>query len=581
MTPVPPDPVLRSALRQGAYHDSVVLMRLQAALASLPGIADAGVVMATPANREILAAAGLLPPPETLSAAGPDDLLVVVKAADEATADTALARVDTLLAERRSTAASDYRPRSLAAALRELPEAQWVLTSVPGRWAAGVASEALDHGRNVFLFSDNVTLSDEVALKATARSRGLLVLGPDCGTATIAGAGLGFANRVRRGAIGLVAASGTGLQAVASRIHELGAGISQALGTGGRDLKREVGGATALQALDLLGRDSETRVIVLLGKPPEPEVAARLLARARATGKPVVVNFLGAPLPGRRLADLHFAATLAEAAEVAVALLDRAPTQPPADREAGAWAPGQRFLRGLFSGGTLAGEAVVALAAVLGPIATNLTGLPGTRPLPEPPASRGHALLDLGADEFTVGRLHPMIDQDLRLRRLRQEAAAPEVALLLLDVVLGDGAHPDPAGELAPAIAAVREEARAAGRNLAIVALVVGTDQDPQNLPEQVAKLATAGARVVHTVDDAVAAVLTLLPPETPGEPTAAPVPLAALAGPLAAVNLGLESFHQSLLAQGAKAVQVDWRPPAGGDERLAGLLSRMRKRTT
>jgi FdrA protein len=599
-------PIVRCAVRQGAYHDSVVLMRLQAALAALPGVVDAGVVMATPANRDILSAAGLLPPPGVLDAAGPDDLLVVVKALDEGTADAALARVDALLAERRSTDTSDYRPRSLSAALKELPDARWVLLSIPGRQAAGAAHDALDQGRNVFLFSDNVSLADEVALKTKARARGLLVLGPDCGTATIGGAGFGFANRVRRGAIGLVAASGTGLQAVASRVHELGAGISQALGTGGRDLKREVGGITALQALDLLDRDPETKVIVLLGKPPEPEIAVRLLARARAATKPVVVNFLGAPLPTRRLANLHFAATLAEAADLAVALLDQEATvpRPAGDREDGAElsepkasllstarsglppAPhhsppgGGALLRALFAGGTLAGEALVALSAILGPIATNLTGLPGARPIPAASERQGHLLLDLGADEFTVGRLHPMIDQDLRLRRLRQEAADPAVAVLLLDVVLGDGAHPDPASELAPVIASARDEARAAGRDLAVVVLVIGTDEDPQNLGDQIDKLTGAGAHVVRMVDDAVAAVLTLLPSDAPQEPAGPPVPLAAVAGPPAAVNLGLESFHQSLLAQGARSIQVDWRPPAGGDERLAGLLSRMKKRT-
>jgi FdrA protein len=558
-----------------------MLMRLQAALADLPGVLDAGVVMATPANRELLAAGGLL---AEGVAAGPDDLLVVVRAADEATAADALARVDPLLAERRAgSGATGFRPRSVASALKLLPAARWVLVSVAGRHAAAVAQEALDLGRNVFIYSDNVPLAEEVALKETARERGLLVLGPDCGTAIVGSVGLGFANRVRRGDIGLVGASGTGLQAVTSHIHHLGGGISQAIGTGGRDLHAQVGGTTAAQALDLLGRDPETAVIVLLGKPPAPEVTVRLLAQLRSTGKPSVVHLLGAPLPGRRQGDVHFAAGLAEAAELAVTLAAGAVRPHPAFSEPGPLrlAPGQRYLRGLFSGGTLAAEALLGLQAGLGDLWSNVSipSLPAVQRLPDPLASRAHTILDLGDDAFTVGRLHPMIDHDLRRRRLRQEAADPEVAVLLLDVVLGEGAHPDPAGELAPAIAQARAEAAEAGRDLAVLAVVVGTEEDPQNLRSQVERLAAAGARVCRTVEAAISATfaaVALL--GEPGRLDSPPVPLEMVRPPFAAVNVGLESFYESLVTQGAEAVQVDWRPAAGGNEKLAGILSRMKK---
>src|SRR5436305_1195352 len=241
-------PAIRCAVRPGSYYDSVVLMQLQRALATLPGVLDAGVMMATPANRELLAASGLLP--QDAATAGPQDLLIAVKAEDDAAAGEALARVDALLQVRRSAAGKngerDFRPRSLASALKMLPEARWVLISVPGRHAAGVAEEALDHGRNVFLYSDNVPIESEVTLKRKARERGLLVLGPDCGTAVIGGMRFGFANRVRRGPVGLIGASGTGLQAVMSHLHALGSGISQAIRPGGRHLSAEGGGIPAL-----------------------------------------------------------------------------------------------------------------------------------------------------------------------------------------------------------------------------------------------------------------------------------------------------------------------------------------------
>jgi FdrA protein len=528
-------PAVRCAVRPGSYYDSVVLMQLQRSLAALPGVLDAGVMMATPANRELLAASGLL---QGDIAAGAQDLLISVKAESDAAAGEALARVDALLQVRRSGGEQDFRPRSLASALKMLPEARWVLISVPGRHAAAVADEALDHGRNVFLYSDNVPIESEVALKRKARERGLLVLGPDCGTAVIGGFGFGFANRVRRGPVGLIGASGTGLQAVMSHLHALGSGISQAIGTGGRDLSAEVGGVTALQALDLLRRDPETEVIVLISKPPAPEVAARLLGLARSAGKPVVVYFLGAPLPGRRIGNLHFAASLSEAAELAIQI-PAIPAVP--------GVPVSGHLRGLFSGGTLAQEVRLGLSALL-------------------PPDR-YQILDLGDDEYTVGRLHPMIDQDLRLRRLRQDAADPQVSLILLDVVLGEGSHADPAGELAPAI----EEARSRRPELEVAALVIGTDEDPQDLRLQIETLERAGARVFRTAGELVD-FATQCPPGS-GE-SGKPVPLEPVRG---AINVGLESFYDSLVVQGAPAVQVEWKPPAGGNEKLAAILARMK----
>jgi FdrA protein len=236
-------------VRRGAYYDSVVLMQLQRGLTGLPGVIDAGVVMATPANCDLLATNHLLP--DSIMA-GPDDLLIVIKAESERVAQDALAQIDSLLLRRKSSNSQDFRPRSLSSAAKQLPESSWVLVSVPGRYAAGVAREALELNKHVFLYSDNVSLEDEIALKKTAREKGLLVMGPDCGTAIINGVGLGFANRVRRGPIGLVGASGTGLQAVTAHIHNLGGGISHAIGTGGRDLKSQVGAITAHQALDAL-----------------------------------------------------------------------------------------------------------------------------------------------------------------------------------------------------------------------------------------------------------------------------------------------------------------------------------------
>ena len=572
--------VTKVEIRCGAYYDSVVLMQLQRSLAALPNILDAGVVMGTEANKDILAQSDLLTP--AAQAAVPDDLLIVVRAADESAAQIALDQVDELLTRRRPGIEQEYRPQSLETAVQMLPDAQWVLVSVPGRYAAGVARQALRWDKNVFLYSDNVALDDEVALKQTAAEKGLLVMGPDCGTAMVNGVGLGFANRVRRGPIGLVAASGTGLQQVSSRIHQLGSGVTHGLGTGGRDLSQAVGAVTARQGLDLLRRDPDTQVIVLVSKPPSPTVADELLRAARSAGKPVVVDFIGYAPPSRQVDNLYFASTLDEAAEWAVRLTKDEGRRTKGSDEAvdqGRFAPGQRYLRGLFSGGTLAYEALLILQDYLPAVYSNVP-LDKKHRLASSLVSQEHTIVDLGEDEFTVGRLHPMMDNDLRLRRLQQEADDPEVAVILLDVVLGYGAHPDPAGELAPAIASARARAAAAGRYLQVVAVVVGTDEDPQDLEAQVRQLEKARAQVYTSNEAAVRYTGRLLQSLNPQSAIRNPqsVDLAVLHRPLAAINVGLESFAESLTAQGAPVVQVDWRPPAGGDERLMGILERMRR---
>lgn len=552
--------ITKSEIRPGAYFDSVVLMQLQRKLAALPKVDDAGVVMATPANKELLADFELLT--DEGKQAGPDDLLIVVRGETAKAAEEALAQVDQLLKEKRTAISQEFRPRSLSLAAKQLPDADWVLVSVPGRYAAGVADEALKLGKNVFLYSDNVSLEDEVRLKQTARDAGLLVMGPDCGTAIVNGVGLGFANRVRSGPIGLVGASGTGLQAITAQIHNLGGGVSQALGTGGRDLKAEVGAITALQGLSALSQDPATKVIVLVSKPPAAEVATHLLAAAQNAGKPVVVDFIGFPPPARRINNLHFAAGLGEAAELAVEL-----AKADAKTSSGSSKGGKGYLRGLFSGGTLAYETMLGLQAVLSPLYSNVP-IQKEQALEDPLNSIAHTIVDLGEDVFTQGRLHPMMDNDLRIRRLNQEIEDPETGIILLDVVLGEGAHPNPAAELGPAIQAAAKKRP----DVVFLAVVVGTDEDPQDLQGQIKTLKKAGVQVFQSTTEAVAYIAAQQPPvETPDFPST------YFEKPLAAINVGLETFYDSLTSQGAQAVQVDWRPPAGGDEKLMDILAKMK----
>jgi FdrA protein len=583
-------PIIKTQIRQGAYYDSVVLMQLQKSLLALPGVIDAGVVMATDANKELLQQNNLMAA-EAMSARA-EDLLIAVSARDDSAAQSALEQIDELLKHNRVGADETYRPKSLDSAVQMLPEAQWVLVSVPGRYAAAVARDALNLGRNVFLYSDNVPLEEEVSLKQTAREKGLLVMGPDCGTAIVGGVGLGFANRVRRGKIGVVGASGTGIQAVTVGIHRLGEGISHAIGTGTNDLKDAVGAITTLQALELLSRDNETQVIVLISKPPSQSVAARVLDLARRSGKPVVVDFIG--YSGRDEGNLRFAKTLDHTAELAVTMLnhlDAKNAKKEHERDLASLASSRLngFMRALYSGGTLAYEAQLILRDYLPAIYSNAP-LITNRQLPSPHASREHTVVDLGAEEFMVGRLHPMIDNDLRIRRLKQEAEDPKVSVILLDVVLGYGAHPDPASELAPAIADARASVARNGRMLEFVAVVIGTDQDPQNYQVQVDRLSQAGARLFETHEAAVRFVgesLGEFKPQVAGlesqvtqghAVSSSSYPRVFIAGSFAAINAGIESFYESLQAQRAPVIQVDWKPPAGGNEKLMAILEKLKK---
>jgi FdrA protein len=554
--------VTKYDVRRGAYYDSVVLMQLQRGLLELSGVLDAGVVMATQANRDLLTANNLLP--DSISA-NPDDLLIVVKAEDENSASDAIGKVDELLARKRSSVSQDFRPRSLSGAVKQLPEANWVLISVPGRFAASVAREALELNKHVFLYSDNVSLEDEIALKKTAREKGLLVMGPDCGTAIINGVGLGFANRVRRGPIGLVGASGTGLQAVTTHIHNLGGGISHAIGTGGRDLKAEVGAITAHQALDLLARDPETKVIVLISKPPSSEVATALLSAAQSIPKPVVIDFIGYPPPAHKVGNLHFGISLNETAEIAVNLSQNLEEGFQIQKQ-----PNHGYVRGLFSGGTLAHEAMLGFQATLSPLYSNVP-ITSNQTLKDLLHSEGHTIIDLGDEFFMVGRLHPMIDNDLRIRRMRQEAADPDVSLILFDVILGEGAHPNPASELAPVVADLKSRRP----ELEFVAVVIGTDDDFQNLDSQISQLVAAGVVVYRTLANAINLLSMVFGQVVKNENI--PVNLEQLTQPFGAINVGLESFYESLISQNAQAVHVEWRPPAGGNEKLASLLARMK----
>ena len=511
--------VLKSYISKNMFRDSVYLMRLSNTVRGFDGVLEAEVIIGTDHNKKFLQSGGLWSE-EIEKEAGANDLIIAIKAESE---EKAAQAIESALAElnksvERENLLGEFVPRTFETALKNFPGANLALISIPGRYVEREANQILDAGLNVMIFSDNVTLESEIALKKKAEENGLLVMGPDCGTAIINGVPLAFANEVKRGRIGIVAAAGTGLQEVSTLINNLGDGISQGIGTGGRDVKEAVGGISMIMGLQSLLDDEETDVVVIVSKPPDPSVTEKVLAVAKNSKKPVVVNFLGGDLDQVSAAGCVPAATLKEAAQKAVSLArkeDAAVTELKVDvrlveAQKSKLAAGQKYIRALYSGGTLAYEALVMLQGKIKPIHTNLS-FKGAEAIADVYKSTEHTIIDFGEDEFTQGRLHPMIDPTLRNTRIISEAKDPETAVIVLDLVLGYNAHPDPAGSALEAIKEARQIAEKDGRHLIFVTSVCGTDSDPQKRNEQVAKLEKEGVLVFPSNADAVAFLAALL----------------------------------------------------------------------
>jgi FdrA protein len=481
--------VVVNEVRRATYFDSIVLMRISRQIAALPGVEEAGLMIATPANKDLLREAAILGGEG--EEAGTGDLIMALRAKDQGAGDAALAQAKRLLDQPSSSgeaASGTAAPRTIRTAVQDMPTANLALISVPGHFAAAEARKAMALGLNVMIFSDNVAIEEEAALKREGRARGLLVMGPDCGTAIIGGLPLAFANVVPRGDIGIIGASGTGIQEVSCLLARAHRGVSHAIGTGGRDLRAEVGAITTLMAIDALDADAATRHVVLVSKPPAAAVAKTVLERVARSSKPFTICFLGtrhSDLP----ANARAASTLKAAAELAIgSAIAPERTKPPAIPSR----RGQR-VRGLYAGGSLCAEAQIVFAEAGVPVASNVPA-PGASMMTG--ANGGHFMIDLGDDEFTRGRPHPMIEPALRDRLLAEALADPAIGVILLDVVLGYGGHPDPAGHLASVLAGRRDGAL-------IVACVTGTDDDPQPRREQVAKLAEVGVIVTESSADA------------------------------------------------------------------------------
>ncbi|HHW7569321.1 TPA: acyl-CoA synthetase FdrA [Mannheimia haemolytica] len=573
--------MLKTVVKKGSYHDSVVLMLLTNAISSLEGVNKVSVMMATPANKDIFAQSGLDTP--ELQEATPNDMVVVADVEREELIHIVMEKVEEFLKQKSQASAVQSGTeivKSWDKATAKLPDANLAVISIPGAYAALEANRALDEGLNVFMFSDNVSVEDEKALKQKAHSKGLVVMGPDCGTGIIQGVPIAFTNSVTPGSIGIIGASGTGIQELTTIIDRLGEGVENAIGTGGRDLYEEIGGITMLDAIEAMEQNEKVKVLIVISKPPAKAVREKISARLSRYSKPVITLFLSEK-PTFHEENFYHAYTLDEAARLAVALVRKEPIPTFAKNQANLTACG-KTLKAYYSGGTLAGEAAMLLKDAL-----NIEGS-GAKADGFMFKQDGHIVVDLGDDVYTQGKPHPMIDPAKRIESMREAVDDMTTGVILFDIVLGYGSHEDMATALIPTINELQQKAKAQHREVAFVATVCGTRSDYQGYDETVRKLVEAGVEVCETNKSAVEKSLALLGLhfDEPVKPIQAKTVVQGANSPASEsllrllsekpkiINIGLKSFADVAEKFGCQVVQFNWQPPAGGNIQLIKALN-------
>lgn len=580
--------MLKTIVKKGSYHDSVVLMLLTNQISSIEGVKKVSIMMATPANKDIYRQSGLST--SELEEASANDMVVVADVDDDGLLDVIMEEVEAFF-KKQSTSESDKKGaeavRSWDKALGKLADANLAVISIPGAYAALEADRALDEGMNVFMFSDNVTLEDEIKLKKKAHEKGLAVMGPDCGTGIIQGVPIAFTNHVAPGPIGIIGASGTGIQELTTIIDRLGEGVKNAIGTGGRDLSTEVGGITMMDMIEAMEKDDTVKVLIIISKPPAKAVRDRISDRLSNFKKPVVTLFLGEK-PEYHEENFYHAYTLDEAARLAVGLVrgqDIAEGSVEADSSSFFAAEEKKTIKAYYSGGTLAGEAAMLIKDAL-----NLK-VPPQKAEGFMLKTDGHIVVDLGDDVYTQGKPHPMIDPAKRIECMQEAIDDESTGVILLDIMLGYGSHEDMDGALLPAIIRLRDKAREEGRKLFFVATVCGTRRDFQGYDKAVETLKEAGVIVcennklaVHTAIRAIGLdfeepVKEIRPKTTARiqKTEASEKLLELLSQKPRVINVGLKSFAEVIEAFGCDVVQYDWAPPAGGNVELIKVLNFLR----
>lgn len=578
--------MLKTIIKENLYKDSVTLMLLTNEISEVEGVNKVSIMMGTPANKDIFENSGLKT--DELAKATSNDMAIVIDTEDEEIVDLVLEKIEVFLANQaKSSGSKEQRAvKSWESALKEMDDANLAVISVPGTYAASVANRSLDEGLNVFMFSDNVSLEDEIKLKQKAKEKGLLCMGPDCGTGVIKSVPIAFTNNISPGKIGIVGASGTGIQEVTTIIDKLGGGVTNAIGTGGRDLSEEVGGITMLSAIATLAKDPDTEVITIISKPPAESVREKIMNYLRTIDKPIVTIFLGEK-PEEHEENLYKAYTLEEAARISVSLLKGEEVgQFDGNTSKAESVEDGLTIKGYYSGGTLGGEAAMLIK----------DALHGDKKMSHEEGymlrTNGFEVIDLGDDKYTQGKPHPMIDPTARREYMKNAMKDKTTRVILFDIVLGYGSHENMAGQLSKAIVQIQAQAKEENRNIHFVTTICGTDKDPQDYDAQKKIMEDIGVIVCDTNNQAVEKALSLIGKEV-NYPKKDVVPRSEITENIIVessdemkdlitnkpkiINIGLESFYDTLKSFGVDVVQYDWKPVAGGNEDLVKALDFLR----
>ena len=423
---------------EGRYIDSVLLMQISREIEKMQGVSKASCMVATAENISFLEMAGFHPP----SGVSGNSVIIAVEAESskkcEDAINNAINLIDTGMVQHKTSYTLDDLPDLIST--DDFPV---VFISTPGEYAYDVADKSLDSGANIHIFSSNVPIEQELRLKTKGASKGLFVMGPDCGTSIIHGKGLGFSNALEAtGDIGIIGSSGTGIQELSVLMDRNGLGVSYAIGVGSNDLKESINGIMSKQALNFL--KERCSAIAVVCKKPDPSVERALL---ESMGNiPSVFISLGSDKQyssGNTYvtgniddAVSHLMSKIGKGRKIQQEAFPKM-KEPGKDR---------KLLRGFFVGGSLCYQAQAILHGKGIHVFSNAPADEQYRV--EKDFDNLNVCIDTGAEEYVAGKPHPMIDPVSRNSFLVRESSRNDVRVILFDIILGYGSAEDPVAGL-------------------------------------------------------------------------------------------------------------------------------------
>jgi len=495
--------------KKNFFRDSVQMMQFSQQLKDEQGVIDAAIVMGTDLNKNTLKKMGLLT--EDGISATENDTLITINCQDENSLNNAVQKAEQLLTSDITKSKNEFN--DLSSALDAFDNANMASLSIPGQFVKEMATELIRKQLHLFVFSDHVPLEDEILLKNLALENNVLFMGPEAGTSILNGTVFGFGNRIRSGSVGIIGASGTGIQESSTMIDLFGEGISHAIGVGGRDLRNDIGGMMTMKTMEVFEDDPNTKAVLLVSKPVGDDVRNKIINKINNFSKKnYVLCLIGDNENREDSAKIKFSKSIQisvlkilkyvnddaykkikdvvrKQVDDSIKLAKSLSSDLNND---------QRFVRGFFAGGTLCYESKIILEQMIGKVYSNLSS-DDEYSIKGNAASKENTLIDFGEEEFTSARPHPIIDPLLRKNRILEDADDPNVGVIIIDIICGINAAKNTMAFHAETIKKAIENAKEKGRRLSVFAYICGTEKDVSEnelklLTDSGAKLFTSNA---------------------------------------------------------------------------------------